>query len=135
MKRQIHPVSTEVQLLADQLRAAQAASLADPNTPPWRRRMLEALKRADEARQREEAQQSAAGVTRHASKAGVDVARYDVRPDCTISIVSLERVVLLDLAQIATGQHHHNDHGGQRNVVVRLGQARRQSSWSLATCR
>jgi hypothetical protein len=108
MKHDTNPVSTEVQRLADQLRARRAASLADPNTPPWRRKMLEALQRANETRQREEAQRptptrtrrrkpTLAGVARQASKAGVNVARYDVRPDGTISIVTGRPVGDIDM--------------------------------------
>jgi hypothetical protein len=42
MRQDTEPVPAAVQRWADQLRARRAARLADPNTPPWKRKLLEA---------------------------------------------------------------------------------------------
>jgi hypothetical protein len=98
MRRDIHPVDAEIKRMVDQLRARKAAALADPNLPPWRRKLYEAkpppvweledpmpTRTPTRTRQRKP---TLAGVARQATKAGVEVARYDFRPDGTISIVT-----------------------------------------------
>jgi hypothetical protein len=79
--------------LADRLRAAQAAALADPNTPPGRRKLLE-LRAAAKPRpwwdtenprpptpaRTRKRKPSLASVIRQMKKAGVEIAGVEVNP-------------------------------------------------------
>ena len=83
----------DLERLTAQLRSAKAARLADPNLHPTLRRMYEAKPLPDEAQpvkptRTRQRKPSLAGVARQEAKAGVEVARYDFRPDGTISIVT-----------------------------------------------
>jgi hypothetical protein len=74
-------VATEIKKLSDRLRTAKAA-----NPSPLRRMIAPTV---DEPVTRTRKRKpTLAGVARQAVKAGIEVARYEVRPDGTVAVVT-----------------------------------------------
>lgn len=96
MKRD-DPVVAAINRSAEQLRARAAARLADPNTPPWKRKLLEAkpppsweledpMPKPTRTRQRKP---SLATVIGQMKQAGLDIAGCEVNPrEGTVKIVT-----------------------------------------------
>jgi hypothetical protein len=119
MMRDTNTVPDAIKRLAGQLSAARAARLADQNTHPTLRLMIEAQQRAaafDDAQQPEpkptrtrQRKPTVASVIRQMQRAGMEIAGCEINQrDCTVKVISGKPVGDIDVNDTASSDPKWN---------------------------